>query len=60
MLTACKLSDILHIMAALVTNDSNRYFFKEGSVSESGTHEELLALHGDYYKFVQLQALSKN
>jgi ATP-binding cassette subfamily B (MDR/TAP) protein 1 len=36
-----------------------RHFLKEGRVSESGTHDELLALRGDYYEFVQLQALSK-
>jgi ATP-binding cassette subfamily B (MDR/TAP) protein 1 len=36
-----------------------RYFIKEGRVSESGTHDELLARRGDYYEFVQLQALSK-
>ncbi|KAG9315784.1 ste6-like protein [Chiua virens] len=35
------------------------YFIKEGRVSEAGTHEELLSLHGDYYEYVQLQALSK-
>ncbi|KAG1864868.1 P-loop containing nucleoside triphosphate hydrolase protein [Suillus subluteus] len=35
------------------------YFIKEGRVSESGTHDELLARRGDYYEFVQLQALSK-
>ncbi|EGO23855.1 hypothetical protein SERLADRAFT_450147 [Serpula lacrymans var. lacrymans S7.9] len=35
------------------------YFIKEGRVSESGTHDELLNLRGDYYEYVQLQALSK-
>jgi len=35
------------------------YFIKEGRVSESGTHDQLLALRGDYYEYVQLQALSK-
>ncbi|KAI9457410.1 ste6-like protein [Boletus coccyginus] len=35
------------------------YFIKEGRVSEAGTHDELLSLRGDYYKYVQLQALSK-
>ena len=35
------------------------YFIKEGKVSESGTHDELLLKGGDYYEFVQLQALSK-
>ncbi|KAH8114710.1 multidrug resistance protein 1 [Phellopilus nigrolimitatus] len=35
------------------------YFFKDGRVSESGTHDQLLNLKGDYCEFVQLQALSK-
>ncbi|KAF9242530.1 P-loop containing nucleoside triphosphate hydrolase protein [Melanogaster broomeanus] len=33
------------------------YFLKEGRVSEAGTHNELLSLHGDYYEYVQLQEL---
>ena len=39
---------------------SIRYFIKEGTVSEVGTHDELLALQGDYYAYVELQALSKD
>ncbi|KAK0503658.1 ste6-like protein [Armillaria luteobubalina] len=35
------------------------YFIKDGSVSESGTHDQLIAQKGDYYEFVQMQALSK-
>ncbi|KII86752.1 hypothetical protein PLICRDRAFT_55662 [Plicaturopsis crispa FD-325 SS-3] len=35
------------------------YFVKEGRVSESGTHDQLLSLRGDYYEYVQLQALSR-
>jgi len=35
------------------------YFIKEGKVSESGTHDELLSRRGGYYEYVQLQALSK-
>lgn len=35
------------------------YFFKDGRVAETGTHEELLRLKGGYYELVQLQALSK-
>jgi len=35
------------------------YFIKEGTVSEYGTHDQLLSKRGDYYEFVQLQALSK-
>ncbi|KAL0961414.1 hypothetical protein HGRIS_006363 [Hohenbuehelia grisea] len=34
------------------------YFIKEGSVSEYGTHDQLLSKRGDYHEFVQLQALS--
>ena len=33
------------------------YFIKEGGVSEAGTHDELLALRGDYYEYNQLQLL---
>jgi ATP-binding cassette subfamily B (MDR/TAP) protein 1 len=36
------------------------YFLKEGRVSEYGTHDQLIAKKGDYYEYVQLQALSKN
>ena len=36
-----------------------RYFIKEGTISESGTHDELIARRGDYYEYVQLQGLSK-
>ncbi|KAJ2986445.1 hypothetical protein NUW54_g9766 [Trametes sanguinea] len=35
------------------------YFIKDGAVAEAGTHDELLALKGGYYEYVQLQALSK-
>ncbi|KIK80729.1 hypothetical protein PAXRUDRAFT_833366 [Paxillus rubicundulus Ve08.2h10] len=35
------------------------YFIKEGRVSEAGTHDELISLHGDYYEYVQLQGLGK-
>jgi len=34
------------------------YFISEGAVSEYGTHEQLLALKGGYYEYVQLQDLS--
>ena len=45
---------------ALLTPDSlHSYFIKEGKVSESGTHDQLLAKRGDYYEFVQFQALSR-
>ncbi|GJE98503.1 multidrug resistance-associated ABC transporter [Phanerochaete sordida] len=35
------------------------YFIKDGAVSEAGTHDELIALRGGYYEYVQMQALSK-
>jgi hypothetical protein len=35
------------------------YFIKDGRVCESGTHDALLQRRGDYYEYVQLQALSK-
>ena len=40
-------------------NVISSYFLKEGRVSEAGTHDELLSLRGDYYEYVQLQALNK-
>jgi hypothetical protein len=45
--------------ALLTPHSLHSYFIKEGKVSESGTHDHLLAKRGDYYEFVQLQALSK-
>ncbi|KDQ06798.1 hypothetical protein BOTBODRAFT_140755 [Botryobasidium botryosum FD-172 SS1] len=36
------------------------YFLKDGRISESGTHDQLLDLKGGYYELVQLQALSKH
>ncbi|KAF5337589.1 hypothetical protein D9611_014801 [Ephemerocybe angulata] len=42
-----------------IQNADTIYFIKEGSVSESGTHDQLIAKRGDYYEYVQLQALSK-
>ncbi|KIJ17535.1 hypothetical protein PAXINDRAFT_167550 [Paxillus involutus ATCC 200175] len=35
------------------------YFLKEGRISEAGTHDELISLRGDYYEYVQLQALGR-
>ncbi|KAI0287212.1 P-loop containing nucleoside triphosphate hydrolase protein [Russula brevipes] len=42
-----------------IQNADRIYFIKEGTVSESGTHDELIVRRGDYYEYVQLQALSK-
>jgi ATP-binding cassette subfamily B (MDR/TAP) protein 1 len=42
-----------------IQNADRIYFIKEGTVSESGTHDELIARRGDYYEYVQLQGLSK-
>lgn len=42
-----------------IQNADMIYFIKEGAVSEAGTHDQLLSQKGDYYEFVQLQALSK-
>ncbi|KAJ7125819.1 P-loop containing nucleoside triphosphate hydrolase protein [Mycena crocata] len=41
-----------------IQNADKIYFIREGKVSEAGTHNELLAPRGDYYGFVQLQALN--
>lgn len=43
-----------------IQNADKIYFLKEGRVSESGTHDQLLAKRGDYYEYVRLQALSRN
>jgi len=40
-----------------IQNANRIYFIKEGRISESGTHDQLLARHGDYYEYCQLQAL---
>ncbi|KAG5648338.1 hypothetical protein DXG03_004910 [Asterophora parasitica] len=42
-----------------IQNADRIYFVKEGRVSESGTHDQLINKRGDYYEYVQLQALSR-
>ncbi|KAK0502094.1 multidrug resistance protein 4 [Armillaria luteobubalina] len=42
-----------------IQNADRIYFIKEGRVSECGTHDQLINRKGDYYEYVQLQALSK-
>ncbi|KAK0232730.1 P-loop containing nucleoside triphosphate hydrolase protein [Armillaria fumosa] len=41
-----------------IQNADRIYFIKEGHVSESGTHDQLIKRMGDYYEYVQLQALN--
>jgi ABC-type bacteriocin/lantibiotic exporter with double-glycine peptidase domain len=57
MLTACE--SYFSGPDPLPDNVVSSYFIKEGRVSEAGTHDELLSLRGDYYEYVQLQALNK-
>ncbi|KAF7325220.1 hypothetical protein MKEN_00566300 [Mycena kentingensis (nom. inval.)] len=40
-----------------IQNADKIYFLKDGSITESGTHDELLECGGDYARFVRLQAL---
>lgn len=50
---------MLYAIWRVLINLPRSYFIKDGAVSESGTHDELIALRGGYYEYVQLQALSK-
>ncbi|KIM50915.1 hypothetical protein SCLCIDRAFT_144469, partial [Scleroderma citrinum Foug A] len=51
---------IAHRLSTIQNADCMQvYFIKAGRVSEAGTHDELLALKGDYYGYVQLQLLKK-
>ena len=55
MLIACNCHCHHEFVASRLTFLS--YFIKNGRVHEAGTHDELLALKGDYYEYVQLQLL---
>jgi hypothetical protein len=59
MLTGCELLPSMYIFKKLILFACS-YFIKEGRVSESGTHDQLISRRGDYYEYVQLQALSKH
>ena len=56
MLIACELSPLCN--SRVIIGNNSRYYIKEGRVSESGSHEELLARRGDYYNSVHLQGLT--
>ncbi|KAJ2914638.1 hypothetical protein MD484_g5775, partial [Candolleomyces efflorescens] len=43
-----------------IQNADKIYFFKEGQVSECGTHDQLIQKKGDYFEYVQLQGLSSH
>lgn len=58
MRTACKWRTLV-LAACQALTGHRRYFIKDGRVSESGTHDQLLSMRGGYYEYVQLQALSK-
>jgi len=42
-----------------IQNADRIYFIKDGTVSDSGTHDELINRRGDYYEYVRLQGLSR-
>ena len=59
MRTACKYHHLrLFLVVTDLTDVHPSYFIKDGSVCELGTHDELLRQKGEYYAYVQLQALT--
>jgi hypothetical protein len=59
MLTGCEALLSMYMFKNLILFTYS-YFIKEGRVSEAGTHDQLILRRGDYYDYVQLQALSKH
>lgn len=54
-------SALLYVTRLLIISVAfHSYFFKEGRVSECGTHDQLIQKKGDYYEYVQLQGLSSH
>ena len=59
---ACKLFSSSAVLALNYRDISSlllRYFIKDGSIQEFGTHDELVAKRGTYFEYVKLQTLSK-
>ena len=42
-----------------IKNANKILFVKEGKITESGTHDELLSLKGDYFRYYSLQNINK-
>lgn len=42
-----------------IKNANKILFIKEGKITESGTHDELLSLKGDYFRYYSLQNINK-
>jgi ATP-binding cassette subfamily B (MDR/TAP) protein 1 len=48
------------LQLSTIQNADQIFFFRDGRVAESGTHQELLALNGGYAELVNMQQLSRN